>query len=126
MAKVADSVIMVDTEKDKSFFIEWFRYLEPLHHLTEKEIEVIAAFARHRYELGKAIKDDNILDKYLFSEETKRQIRSELNISTNHFQVIMVKFKKNGVFIDGKINKKLLPNLGEDATSYKLMLYFKL
>lgn len=127
MAKTADSVIKIDSSISGSFFVYWFKFLEPFHHLSEREIEVIASFARHRYELGKAIKDDAILDKFLFSEEVKRQIREELGMSANNFQVVLGKFKKKGVLSeDNKINPKLLPNLGDDADCYKLMLYFKL
>lgn len=126
MSRVADSVIRIESPVDDSFFVYWFRFLEPIHHLTDKEIEVVAAFARHRYELGKSIKDDVILDRYLFSEETKRSIREELKMTANNFQVVLGKFKKKGVFVDGRINPKLLPKLGDSQDSYKLMLYFKL
>ena len=127
MGKVADSVIKIESPVGDTFFKYWFKFLEPFHNLTDKEIDVMASFAKHRYELGKSIKDDNILDRFLFSEEIKRQIREELGMTANNFQVVMGKFKKKGVMIDGKINPKLLPNLSYDSPEcYKLMLYFKL
>ena len=127
MGRVADSVIKIESPVDDNFFKYGFMFLEPFHHMTDKEMDVMASFAKHRYELGKSIKDDALLDRFLFSEEVKRQIRDELGMTANNFQVVMGKFKKKGVMLDGKINPKLLPNLSYDNPEcYKLMLYFKL
>jgi hypothetical protein len=35
-------------------------FLEPYHHLTNREIEVAAAFVKYRYELSKAVKDNSL------------------------------------------------------------------
>ena len=53
------------------------------------------------------------LGKHL-SEETKRKIREDCNITLAHFQVIMGKLRKNKVIIDNKINPKLIPNIDKD------------
>lgn len=127
MQKRADNVIRIPTSLKGKFFRYWFEFLEPFHHLTKREIEVIACFARHRYELSKAIKDSNVLDidKIIMSEDTKKKVREECNISPAHFQVIMGKLRKNKVIIDGKINPRFIPNIPDDGETFQLLLLFE-
>lgn len=125
-SKNIDNVIRIPTSIDGKFFRYWFEFLQPFHHLTDREIDVITALVKQRYELSKVIKDETILDSVLMNEETKRKVREECNISPQHFQVILGKLRKNKIVIDGKINPRFIPNLGEDAKEFKLMLYFTL
>lgn len=120
-----DSVVMVSGNID-SFFRNWFEFLEPFHKLTAREMDVATAFVKQRYELSRVIKDPEILDREVMSEFTKRKVREECNITLPHFQVIMGKLRKSKVIVDGKLNPRFIPNIGEDAASFKLLLYFKL
>lgn len=106
------------------FFKCWFTFLRPLHHLTDREIDVIASFTKHRYELSKVIKDDNLLETVLMSEETKRKVREDCGITLAHFQVIMGKLRKNKVIVDNKINPILIPKLDENSESLQLLVLF--
>lgn len=109
------------------FFRKWFIMLRPFHNLTNREIEVIAAFAKERYDLSKVILDPAFLDRIVMSEETKKKVREVCNVSPEYFQVMMSKFKKNKVIVDNKINPKFLPNndVGEDKGN-KFLIYFDL
>ena len=109
-----DSVIKIPTTLD-DFFRYWFEFLRPFHKLTDREIDVISAFSKHRYELSKVIKDKDILDKVTMSEDIKKKVREECNITLPHFQVIMGKLRKSKVIIDGKINQKFIPNIDEES-----------
>ena len=122
-----DSVIKIPTTLD-DFFRYWFEFLRPFHKLTDREIDVISAFSKHRYELSKAIKDSSALDvdKILMSEDTKRKVREECNITPAYFQVIMGKLRQSKVIIDGKINPKFIPNITEDDNgAFQLLLLFE-
>jgi len=124
------NVISVPTTLDK-FFRYWVEFLRPLHHLTDREIDVATAFLKKRYELSKVILDPIKLDKYLMNEETKAEIRDECGISPAHFQVIMGKLRKSEIIKDGNINPKFIPNIKkkEDGTEediIQLLLLFKL
>lgn len=119
-----DSVVMVPGSMD-SFFRKWFEFLEPFHKLTAREMDVATAFVKQRYELSKVIKDPEILDREVMSEFTKRKVREDCNITLPHFQVIMGKLRKSRVIVDGKLNPRFIPNVGEEAASFKLLLYFK-
>lgn len=126
MNRKANNVIRISTSLDGKFFEYWFKFLRPFHSLTDREIDVIACFVKHRYELSKVIKDNDILDKVTMSEDTKRKVREECNITLPHFQVIMGKLRKNGVIINGKINPRFIPNLEEECNAFHLLLYFEL
>lgn len=95
--KNVDNVVRIPTSLDDNFFRYWFEFLKPFHKLTEREIEVIACFVKHRYELSKVIKDTEILDRVTMGEDTKRKIREECNMTFPHFQVIMGKLRKSKV-----------------------------
>ena len=122
--KQIDSIVRIPTKIDEGFFKYWFMFLRPFHNLTEREMDVITSFVKQRYELSKVIKDNEILDKVTMSEDTKKKVREECDISLPHFQVIMGKFRKNKVIIDGKINPRYIPSVDEENGSFKMMLLF--
>lgn len=107
------------------FFRYWVEFLRPLHELTKREMDVLAEFLKVRYELGKVIIDGDTLDRVLMSEETKRNIRKTCGISAKHFQVIMSKFRKNGVIKDNKIYLKLIPTITADGVALMVHFSFK-
>lgn len=120
----ADSVVRIPCKLDYSFFKMWFMFLQPFHHLTEREMEVATSFVKQRYELSKVVSDNNVLDKLVMSEDTKRKVREECEITLPHFQVIMGKLRKNKVVVDGKLNPRYIPRVKEENGSFKLMLMF--
>ena len=120
------NVVRIPTSLDGKFFRYWFEFLEPLHKLTGREIDVIASFVKQRYELSKVIRDSGILDKVTMSEDTKKKVREECNITLPHFQVILGKLRKNKVIVDGKINPKFIPNINADNDAFQLLLLFEL
>lgn len=124
MAKQVDSIVRIPCKVDGKFFRYWFEFLQPFHNLTEREMDVITSFVKQRYELSKVIKDNEILDKVTMSEDTKKKVREECDISLPHFQVIMGKLRKNKVIIDGKINPRYIPSVDEKNGSFKMMLLF--
>ena len=125
MSKKAGNVIRIPTSLDKVFRY-WFEFLSPFHGLTEREIDVATALIKHRYRLSQVIKDNEILDRNVMSEDTRRIIREECGLSLAHFQVIIGKLKKNKIIVDGKLNKRFIPNLDINPTEFNLMLHFEL
>ena len=124
--KKPNNIIRMPCSLDKSFFRLWLKFLEPFHKLTDREIDVITSFIKQRYELSKVINDNNILDKVTMSEDTKKKVREECNITLPHFQVIMGKLRKNKVIVDGKINPRFIPNIDEETGIFQLLLLFEL
>lgn len=124
--KKPNNIVRVPCSLSKGFFRYWFMFLEPFHKLTDREIDVITSFVRQRYELSKVIRDNEILDKVTMSEDTKKKVREECNITLPHFQVIMGKLRKNKVIVDGKINPRFIPNIDEGTGIFQLLLLFEL
>jgi len=106
------------------FFRYWFEFLAPFHHLTKRQTDVIVSFVKLRYELSKVITDEKLLDDNVMSENSKRKVREECNISLPHFQVIMGELRKNKVIVDGKINPRYIPRITNEE-DFKLLLYFQ-
>lgn len=119
-----NNVIGISTSL-KDFFRYWVEFLEPLHHLTNREVDVITAFLKKRYELSKKILDPLMLDKYLMNEDTKAEIRDECGVSPAHFQVIMGKLRKSKIIVNGNISPKFIPNIKEENGTFQLLLYFQ-
>lgn len=118
-----NNVVRIPTSLN-DFFKYWLEFLKPFHSLTDREIDVAASFIKKRFELSFKINDSEILDQILMSEDTKRKIREECDISSAHFQVIMGKLRKSNLIIDNKINPRYLPNINEENGSFKLLLLF--
>ena len=118
-----DNVTVVPSTS-KNVFRKWLEFMRPYHKLTDREMDIAAAFIRHRFALSKVISDDTILDSVLLSEDTKKKIREECNITLPHFQVIMGKLRKSNIIVDGKLNPRYIPRVIEENGSFKLMLLF--
>lgn len=126
------SLISIPCKDLKSFFRYWMAFLTPIHHLTPKVIEVAASMLEQRHELSKSISNDEILDKYLMSEEIRQKIMDDCDIKLAHYHVIVGKLI-DGKFIleenDGKIkriNPKFIPNLKEETGEFGFLLAFEL
>lgn len=121
-----DNAIPLHANSLTEFFKLWLKYTKPLHNLTEREQDVTAAFLKNRYELSSKIGDQKILNQVLFSEQTKKKIMEETNLSIAHFQVIMGKLRKAGVIVNNTLNQKMVPFLKEGAKDFKLLLFFEI
>lgn len=107
------------------FFKCWTEFLRPIHKLTDREMDVLAEFLKVRYQLKKVIIDEDTLDRVLMSGETKRSIRKTCGVSVKHLQVIMCKFRKNGVIMDGKINPNIIPLVTDEGVGLLIHFSFK-
>lgn len=123
MQRKVNNIVKIPTSLD-NFFRLWFSFLHPFHKLTEREIDVITSLVKHRYIYSKSITDDDLLEKITMSEETKKMVREECNLTHPHFQVIMSKLRKANILLDNKINPRYIPNIGEDTNNFQLLLYF--
>lgn len=123
MGKV-NSVICIPVGERHDFFRYWFMFLRPFHHLTDREIEVAAAFVRYHYELGQDVLRKDLLAKIVMNEDTKRKIREECGMSTTYFQSIMTKLKKSKVIIGDRLNPKFIPKMPKGSKTFNLLLSF--
>jgi hypothetical protein len=123
----ANNCIRIPTSLQGRFFRTWIEYLPPLHNLTNREKDVVAAFVKARFELSKSIIDDTLLDKVLMSDDVKSKIREDCNVSSAFFQVILGKLRKIGVIENDRINPKFIPkNMKDSDETFYFLLYFDL
>lgn len=123
----ANNVIRIPTSLQGKFFRIWIEYLTPLHNLTNREKDIVAAFIKARFELSKSVTDNDLLDKIVMSDDIKDKVKKECNVSDAFFQVILGKLRKTGVIVDGKIAPKFIPkHLNQGDKALQLLLYFDL
>ena len=108
-----NNALRLPTSLDGNFFKLWIEVLRPLHKLTNREIDVIASFIKHRYTLSKAISDAAILDRITLSKDTQKEVIKDCGITLQYLQTTMSKFRKNGVIVNGRINPKFIPNIND-------------
>lgn len=123
----ANNAIRIPTSIQGRFFRMWIEFLTPLHGLTNREKDVLAAFIKARFELSSSITDEALLDKVVMSEDIKSKVKAECKVSDAFFQVILGKLRKTRIIENGKINPRFIPKkLSSEDNSFLLLLYFDL
>ena len=112
----------------KSLYLYWLTFLKPYHKLRQQEIETMALFLYYRYQLSEEVSNQDLVDKLLFSADTKKSIMQDLNISNNYvFNNLLSTLRKKGVITkDNKINPVLIPSISKDSLNFKLIFNFEL
>ena len=110
----------------EGFFAKFLSFLKPFHELSEKQIQLAAAFLAVRYELSKKITDDELLDAHVLSTEVKRVIKNKLGLTHANFQVTLGGLRKHGFIEGNRFNPMYIPNLSDEPQpkSYTMMFYF--
>lgn len=121
-----NNLFNVSCNTSLDFFRWWCIFLRPFISLTDRETDVISSFLKHRWELSKVIPDAAILDTMVMSDDTKKKVIEECNITSQHFYVVMSSLRKKGVVHGNIINPKLIPNMREDDGGvFRLLIQFK-
>ena len=63
------------------FFKAWLEVIKPLHHLTDREMDLLAEFLKRRHQLQRTILDKDMIDSVLMTNKSKKAIRESCNIS---------------------------------------------
>lgn len=109
----------------EQFFKYWLLFIQPLHKLPTREIEILACILNKRYELSQYITDDSQIDKFLLSTEIRDEIIQENGFSKNTLQVTLSNLRKAGILLeDGSLNKRLVPDLSKGSNRFDLMILF--
>lgn len=127
--RIADNAIPVSTPLNVTFFKAWLDFIVPLHGLPNRERVVMAHYLKKHYELSKVIMNDAILAQVLSDTSTKQDIMKACDLKASNLQVILHKFKKNKVLVDGVIDPKLIPQITpevEESGEFRLMVVFSL
>lgn len=123
--KGINGIISIPSSLKGSFFKLWLQFLEPFHRLTDRELDVAAAFLKLRYELEQNISNKDLLDKIIMNYESRASIKKECGISSARLSMVLDKFRKVKFIVDNKINPKFIPkNIKKGDTSFQLLLHF--
>ena len=130
MTSKPNNVISIPCSLDKTFFRLWMEFLLPYHHMTSREMDVAAGFLQKWYELSKCITDDDIINRMLFSVETKREIQIETGMEYKNMAVVISNLKSRNFIIKAsdrkdhdKLNPRFIPRISDDK-NHKLLILF--
>jgi hypothetical protein len=114
--------IVLKTELKKSFR-QYLEILQPMVGYTSKEADILALFMYHNY-INQDI-PERIRGEYLFSTNTRKTIREELDMSIGSFNNNMSSLKKT-ILKDNKLPKKLdvFPEQTKNGLILPLKFYF--
>lgn len=117
-AKKNTNIKKIHTSKE-SIFKYWLRFLKPYHKLRDGEIEALSTMLYYRYELSREVNNPELVDRLLFSTETRAKVREKLNnMGQKVFNNLLTSLRSKGVLSkDNKINPVLIPNMTEDGFS---------
>ena len=107
-------------------FERWVALTQPLHKLTEAEANIFVLFLRKRHLFAISISDDNIVNKLLFSTDTRKEIMDTLGYKMGTFQNYLTAMRNKGVIQNNRLNKKLIPNYEDGANNFKLIFNFNI
>ena len=117
--KFADAALQVPCTPE-SFVRIWFELLRIRHRLTTREMDVAAALVKKWFILRESTTDDLVLNKTLFSKETKREICADLGITEAHFRTVFQQLKINGIVENGRLNPQYIPKY-KKGTPFRLV-----
>lgn len=119
------NVKRISTSK-KEIFRYWLEFLKPYHKLRQKEIEVLSLMLYYRYELSREVKNPDLVNKLLFSTDTRNQIREDLSdMGQKVFNNLLSSLRKKGVLSDKNvINPVLIPSMTENG--FQLIFNFEI
>lgn len=118
------TIVSVPTDLDLQFFKYWVEFLRPLHKINPRDVEVMAMLLYKRHQLSKVIQDEKVLNTTLMSSKVRKEIRTELNIPSNYFQVMLKHLRDKKAIIGDCINPKFIPKLDDTLGDYKLIVQF--
>lgn len=107
------------------FFRLYAAFLQPVHNLTDREMDVLAEYMKERHRLCKKISDEETVDKILMSDETRKKIREVCGIKPRHINVIISAFRKKGVLKDNKFYANLIPTISKTGAGLLILFDFK-
>tara|TARA_B100000768_G_C11280315_1_gene378200 strand:+ start:2539 stop:2826 length:288 start_codon:yes stop_codon:yes gene_type:complete len=91
-------------------------------------MEALSALLYYRSELSKEISNEDIVDKLLFSKETRSQVRKDLGgMKAGVFNNLLTALRrKNVITSENKIMKALVPKMDVGSNEFKLIFNFEI
>ena len=112
----------------KNLFAFWLNFLKPYHKLSGREMEALSILLYYRHELSMEISSQDLIDKILFSGDTRAKIRADLGGMKNGVfnNLLTVLRRKKVITRDNKITPSLIPVMAPDAKGFQLIFNFEM
>lgn len=107
-----------------SFPRMWIEFLTPFHKLAAREKDVAARILTQYFRLKEQCSNDAMLHELLWSQSSRKDMRTSLGLSQPHFQMILRKLRDVGVLNGEHINPRYLPHITEDSSTFELRVLF--
>ena len=120
-----DAVIRIPVTEDTLYY-NWMLYTKPIHNLTLTEIAVAASLLKHRNRLEGLVSDPSILDREVLGNTVRNEVIKECNITIKHYRMIMTNLRKHKFIIDGRIDKKFIPDVSKERNTFNAVLKFEI
>lgn len=108
----------------ESFFRVWMEFLTPYHKLAMREKDVAAKILSQYFKLKEQCSDPVILKELLWSQSSRLDMRTSLDMSQPHFQMVLGKLREQEVIKDGDINPRYMPHIRQDSNTFELRILF--
>lgn len=115
---------MVIPTKSEEFLRAWLEIMRPMHKLTRTEMNFATVMLKKREEIATKVKDNAMVDKILFDEDTKKAIMQEAGVSLSHAQIILKKMRNAGVLEGRKVNPTYIP-IWTKGKPFRMLFVFK-
>jgi hypothetical protein len=123
MNNLPDCVIRIPTTVLTDFFKLWLVFLKPLHHLQNRDMDILAALLKERYILSSKVDNPDLVDSIILKPDVRNKIMKKCGLKQAHMYAILRRLKKQGIIKNGKFNLKFIPDL-KSPDCFKLMLLF--
>lgn len=107
---------------ERKIFHQYLIVTQPFHKIRKREMTILAELLYWRHQLSAVVSDDEILDKLVFSAETKDKISKSLNLKNVDLNQSFSYLRKIGVMKGKTLNKKYIPVLTD--TGMKIVFNF--
>jgi len=102
----------------------WLEMLKPLTHLRDVEADVATCYICEYFRLRQHITDEALLWEMMWSRECRQRMMKKAGKKLEHFQSILTMLRQKKFIIDGRINRKFIPNIAGKQSN--MVLHFEL
>lgn len=109
-----NNLVYLKCSSEAQFIRTWVEFLTPFHRLTARERDVAARIIVQYFRLKEGVQDPEVLRDVLWSKKSRKDMMDSLKMSQPHFQMVLAKLKNSGFLVDGTVNSRYIPNIGDD------------
>ncbi len=110
----------------RKFFHYWITVTYPLHNLGLTDRNVLSELLFFRYKLSLEVTNERLINKLLFSIETKEKITKAVSISKSQYAQSLTHLRKAGIIKNKMVNLAYVPELSKEDTEFVMAYKFKI